>query len=75
MTFNSINKLNLRLVRAFTYLSQISLNVRYCSSKQHIISNTLSRLSIIRLVDSINALKALNLDIYYNDIVNLEILN
>ena len=41
---NSIDKLNLRLVRASTYLSQFRLDVQHKLEKQHIVSDVLSRL-------------------------------
>ena len=54
-TFNNIDKLNLRLVRASTYLLQFSLDVRHKSSKQHIIFDVLSRLS-----SNVDAIKRAN---------------
>jgi len=39
--FLLINKLNLRLVRISQYLSQFSLNVRYCIERLYTISNAL----------------------------------
>jgi hypothetical protein len=42
-TFN-IDKLNLRLVKAFQYLSILSINIKVKSEKFHIISNVLFRL-------------------------------
>ena len=44
LAFNNIDKLNLRLIKIFTYLFQFVFNVRYKSNKQHIMSNALSRL-------------------------------
>ena len=44
LSFNNINKLNFRLIRAFTYLSQYWLNVRHKSKKQYIVFDTFSRL-------------------------------
>ena len=38
---NNIDKLNLRSIRAFIYLSQFRLNVKYQLKKRHIISNIL----------------------------------
>lgn len=45
LTFNNTDKLNLKLIRAFAYLSQFDLNVQYKSEKINIISNGLFRLS------------------------------
>ncbi len=40
----SVDKLNMKLIKAFTYFSQFRLNVRYRSKKFNIVSNALSRL-------------------------------
>jgi hypothetical protein len=73
---SNINKLNLRLMRASIYLSQFQLKIKYCSKKQHIISNVLSRLLAIFTIEAnINALEALNIDIYHDEIENLEVPN
>ncbi len=40
----NVDKLNMKLIKAFTYLSQFKLNVRYRSKKFNIVSNALSRL-------------------------------
>ena len=45
LSSRNIDKLNLRLVRAFIYLFQFELNIRYKSKKSHIISNALLHLS------------------------------
>ena len=39
-----IDKLNLRLMRAFDYLQRFNLNIRHKSKKQHIISDVLFKL-------------------------------
>ena len=44
LLFNSIDKLNLYLIKTFTYLFQFALDVRHKLNKQHIVSNVLSRL-------------------------------
>lgn len=49
LTSSSTDKLNLRLVRASTYLSQFQLDVRYRPGKQHIIPNALSRLPAVQI--------------------------
>ena len=45
MNSNNTDKLNLRLVRAFVYLSQFRLKMKYKSEKNHVVSNALSRLT------------------------------
>lgn len=77
LTSSSTDKLNLRLVRVFIYLSQFQLEVKYRSSKQHIILDALFRLpaaSIDTEID-INAFEALDIDTYHNGIENLEVLD
>ena len=44
LTTSSTNKLNLRLIRAFQYLSIFDLSIRYKASKANIIPNALLRL-------------------------------
>ena len=44
MNSSNTNKLNFRLVRAFVYLSQFRLKMKYKSEKNHVVSNALSRL-------------------------------
>ena len=51
MTIISIDKLNLRLIRAFDYIQRFNLNIRHKFDKQHIVSDALSRL----VSDNINA--------------------
>jgi hypothetical protein len=43
---SSTNRLNMKLIRAFMYLSQFRLNIRHRSGKFNIIPNALSRLSV-----------------------------
>ena len=45
LSSSNTDKLNLRLVRASTYLSQFKLNVKYRPGKDHVIPDALSRLS------------------------------
>ena len=45
LAFNNIDKLNLHLIKIFTYLFQFAFNVRHKLNKQHIVLNVLSRLS------------------------------
>ena len=42
---SNINKLNMKLIRVFIYLSQFLLNIRYKSKKFHIILDAFNRLS------------------------------
>ena len=51
MTTISIDKFNLRLVRASNYIQRFNLDIRHKSNKQHIVSDVLSRL----INDNINA--------------------
>ena len=44
LTSSSSDKLNLRLVRSSTYLSQFQLDIKYRPGKQHVIPDALSRL-------------------------------
>ena len=52
LTSSNTDKLNLRLVRASTYLSQFDLDVRYKSDKINIVSDALFRLLIVAKVFS-----------------------
>lgn len=75
LTSSSIDKLNLRLVRASIYLSQFQLEVKYRLGKQHIIPNALSRLPAtpIDTGTDINAFGALDIDTYHSGIEDLEV--
>ena len=44
LAFNNIDKLNLRLIKIFTYLFQFAFDIRYKSNKQYIVSDVLLRL-------------------------------
>ena len=48
LSSSNTDKLNLRLVRASTYLSQFRLDIRYRSGKRHVIPDALFRLSADR---------------------------
>ena len=58
MTTISIDKLNLRLVRASDYIQRFNLDIRHKSDKQHIVFDVLSRL----VSDNINASMTRNFD-------------
>ena len=69
LIFNNFNKFNFRLIKAFIYLFQFQLNIKYRSEKQHVIFNVFSRLSVVvkDFGDSkSNDFDALNLNIFYN---------
>lgn len=48
LTSSSVDKLNLRLVRASQYLSQYRLDIRHVPGRTHIVPDALSRLSNLR---------------------------
>ena len=58
MTTTSIDKFNLRFVRASDYIQRFNLDIRHKPGKQHIVSDVLSRL----VSDNINASVARNSD-------------
>ena len=68
-SFNNTDKLNLRLVRVFTYFNQFRLNVKYQFEKLHIISNVLLKLSIAlssSFIDShVNNFEVLNINAFF----------
>ena len=48
--------------------------MKYCSEKQHIIFDTLSRLLAASVIETdVNAPEALDIDIYYSEIQDLKI--
>ena len=73
--FNNTNKLNFRLIRAFTYLSQYQFDVRHKLEKQHIIFNAFFKLffnveSIKKTLDS-NQSKNIFDMIYYITLIKI----
>ena len=58
--FNNIDKLNLRLIKIFTYLFQFAFDIYHKSSKQHIVSDVLSRL--LFNIESMKQIIDLNFD-------------
>ncbi len=56
----SISKLNMKLIKASTYLLQFRLDIKYRSEKFNIISNALSRLLVTK---NISFQKTLNIDV------------
>ena len=71
-TMNSSNtdKLNLRLVRAFVYLSQFRLKMKYKSKKDHVVSNALSRLTSDNEQIDRNSKNRLDLNTYHEKIID-----
>ena len=70
---SNIDKLNFRLIRAFIYLFQFQLKIKYRSDKNHIVSNVLFRLFFDNnQIDSVNvnSKNKLNLNIYYVNMLN-----
>jgi hypothetical protein len=67
----SRNKLNMKLMRVFMYLSQFRLNIRHRSKKFNVISNALSRLSI-KKDNSLHEALNLNQDHFQSNIQNSE---
>ena len=65
LIFSSVDKLNLKLIRAFTYLSQFRLRVFHRIDKSNIISDVLSRFSIIRHFNSNTKIDNLDLKFYH----------
>ena len=55
LSFFSIDKLNFRLIRVSTYLSQFSLNIKHKSNNQYVVSNVLSWLFIDAFKSTINS--------------------
>ena len=70
MNSNNIDKLNLRLIRAFTYFFQFKIEMKYKSNKEHIIFDALSRLFSENEQSEWNFDDKLNFDIYYENIVD-----
>ena len=72
---DNTNKLNLRLVRAFTYFSQFNLEVRYKIDKFNVVPDALSRLSITNDSKNTDNLNALNFNTYHAKIENISMSN
>ena len=70
---SNIDKLNFRLMRAFIYLSQFQLKIKYRLDKNYIVSNALFRLFFGNgQIDSVSvsSRNKLNLNIYHANIMN-----
>ena len=66
---NSVNKLNIKLIRVSIYLSQFRLNVRYKSKKSHIILDVFNRLSTRNIMFN-DKNDVLNIENFHNDMIN-----
>ena len=61
----------MKLIRVFVYLSQFRLNVRYKSSKSHIIFNALNRFFLDnRILNNIK--NVFDIENFHNNIVDFE---
>ena len=66
---SNVNKFNMKLIRAFVYLFQYQLNIRYKSNKKHIISNVFNQLFIInRMFNDKN--DVLNIENFHNAMID-----
>ena len=73
LSSSNTDKLNLRLVRASTYLSQVRLEVKYRPGKDHVVPDALSRLSSGNRQISAAAASpgdALDLDTYHGSVID-----
>ena len=68
LSTSSIDKLNLNLVKASTYLSQFRLDIRYKPGKAHIVLDALSRLPVANR----STPKTINLESYKTSVESLE---
>ena len=69
LTSSSVDKLNIKLIRVFVYLSQFKLNIRYKLSKFYIILDALSRLFITNRI-FIDKDNVLNIENFHDNIIN-----
>ena len=54
LKFSNIDKFNLKLIKAFAYLSQFNFDVRYKSKRINIVSNVLSRFSTKKVLKQLS---------------------
>ena len=66
---NSVDKLNIKLVRVFVYLSQFKLNIRYKLNRFYIILDALSRLFTTNRI-SIDKNNVLNIENFHDSIID-----
>ncbi len=83
LVISSIDKLNLRLIRAFEYIQRFNVIIRHKSEKQHIVLDALSRLasenddsntSEFEKLDALHEFIKKNLDTYNSDQQMLDVL-
>ena len=70
-TNNSVDKLNMKLIRTSIYFFQFRLNIRYKSNKKHIISNVFNRLLITNRMSS-DKNDVLNIENFHTIMINSE---
>ena len=68
LTSSSVDKLNLKLIRASTYLSQFRLRVFHKAGKSNIVPDALSRLPTVRHSSSDTKVDSLDLETYHSHI-------
>lgn len=68
-SFN-VDKLNLRLIRASTYLSQFDIDVKHKFERKHVISNALSRL-LAKSNSSKNVFEVENVNVYHDILIQI----
>ena len=73
LTFNFVNKFNLKLIQIFMYLFQFRLNTHYRFEKFNIVSNALS--CLFNIANKKNTINNLNIEFFYIDILNSKIAN
>ena len=74
LSSENIDKLNLKLVRASTYLSQFDLNIRYRSEKNNIMLDALSRLSS-NAISKDAEIDTLDIESYHSSITDVSLTN
>ena len=72
MNSNNTNKFNLRLMRVFTYFFQFKIEIKYRLNKEHVIFDALFRLFSKNEQSKCNFDDKLNIEIYYNDVVDFD---
>ena len=71
LIFNSVNKFNMKLIRAFMYLFQFRLKIYHRFDKFNLIFDALSRL--LSTIDKNNIVDSLDIESFHFDIFNSEI--
>ena len=70
----NIDKLNLKLVKVFIYLSQFDLNIRYRSEKDNIVFDALSRLSFNAISKDVE-IDTFDIEFYHFSIIDVSLTN